>query len=94
MPTTYALMQNRPNPFGARTAIRFDLPGPARVKLAVFDVEGRVVRTLTEGLWQAGRHSVAWNGKDEAGKHVSPGLYFVLMQAAEFSDMRKMMLLR
>lgn len=94
LPTACALMQNKPNPFAARTVIRFDLPEPEAVRLTVFDVEGRAVVRLTEGIWDAGRHSVAWDGRDEAGEHVSPGLYFVRMQAAEFSDMKKIMLVR
>jgi hypothetical protein len=93
LPAAFALMQNRPNPFAARTVIRFDLPEPEAITLTVFDVEGRVVARLTEGIWKAGRHSVQWDGRDEAGRQVSPGLYFVYMKAAEFSDMKKMMLL-
>jgi hypothetical protein len=94
LPTEYALMQNLPNPFDAATSIRFDLPGASHVRLIVFDVEGRGVVKLTDGVWEAGQHSVVWGGDDSDGKPASPGLYFVRMEAPGFVDTKKMILMR
>jgi hypothetical protein len=94
MPAIYALMQNRPNPFETATAIRFDLPEANYVNLTVFDVEGRAVARLTDGVWEAGQHTVTWGGVDQSGNCVSPGVYFVRMEAGEFSAIAKMTLLR
>ncbi len=94
LPEAFALWQNTPNPFEAGTVIRFDLPEAAAVSLTVFDVNGRAVARLTDEEWRAGRHSVMWNGEDQAGNRVGPGVYFVRMDAGGFSAIRKMMLLR
>jgi hypothetical protein len=94
LPEEFALRQNRPNPFTVSTVIRFDLPEPTRVVLEVFDIEGRLVATLTDEVWGAGRHRVTWDGNDGLGNHLGPGVYFVRMRAAEFSEIGKTMLLR
>ena len=94
MPVAYALRQNRPNPFGASTAIGFDLPRQAGVTLEVIDIEGRVVRTLLDEARPAGRYSVAWDGRDASGAAAGPGVYFIRMTAGEFSQTRKAMLLK
>jgi len=93
-PVAFALRQNRPNPFGESTAIRFDLPGLTRVTLEVIDIEGRVVRTLLDGTRAAGRHSASWNGCDASGSEVGPGVYFVRMTAGDFNATKKVMLLK
>jgi hypothetical protein len=93
LPTVFALSQSQPNPFTARTSIRFDLPEPGLVSLTVYDVGGRLVRTLTDQRWTAGRHSVVWHGDDEWGSPVASGVYMILMEAGDFTDTKKMMVL-
>jgi hypothetical protein len=94
IPRAYALRQNGPNPFHAITTIAFDLPVAGRVRLDVMDVGGRVVRTLVRGAMPAGAHSVTWDGCDDAGASVGPGVYFVRMSAGDFTADSKTLLLR
>jgi hypothetical protein len=94
LPTVYALRQSKPNPFDVRTVIGFDLPEPTVVRLEVYDTQGRLVRTLTESLWSAGRHSAAWVGQNDAGQLTGPGIYFSRIQAGNFSATQKVMRLR
>jgi hypothetical protein len=85
LPTVYALKQNRPNPFESSTVIAFDLPVPCVVRLEVMNVQGRVVRVLTDEVWSAGRHSVVWTSENDAGEVAGPGVYFVRIQAGGFT---------
>ena len=93
MPTAFALRQNRPNPFSGTTEIRFELPAATPVRLEVFDAQGRVVRTLAQGSFPVGFHSVVWDQRDASGAHVRPGIYFYRIVAGAFRAQRKMMLL-
>ncbi|HEX7078397.1 MAG TPA: FlgD immunoglobulin-like domain containing protein [Candidatus Eisenbacteria bacterium] len=67
----------RPNPFNPSTAIEFSLDAPSRVSLAVHDIQGRRVRVLADGSFDAGRHTVRWDGADQAGRPCGSGVYFV-----------------
>jgi predicted outer membrane repeat protein len=93
-PATYALRQNRPNPFGERTVIAFDLPRPGEVRLEVYDARGRLVRILTDEIWPAGRHSLVWRGENESGHPSGPGAYFIRIKAGDFEDSKKIVLMR
>ncbi len=76
LPAALAFLPARPNPLGAGTALRFELPRAQRVSLHVFDLSGRRVASLTDGPREAGRHEVRWNATDASGARVSAGLYF------------------
>ena len=90
-----ALRQNTPNPFAGRTAIGFELARRERVDLRVYDVSGRLVRTLESGaVLEAGAHSLEWNGRDDAGAPVESGLYFYALHSGRTSLTRRMALLR
>jgi Tol biopolymer transport system component len=93
LPTAFALRQNRPNPFSGTTEIRFELPVEASVRLEVFDAQGRVVRTLAQGSFPVGFHSVVWDQRDAYGARVRPGVYFYRIVAGAFRAQRKMTLL-
>ncbi len=93
MPTAFALRQNRPNPFSGTTEIRFELPVPSPVRLEVFDAQGRLVRTLANGDFPVGFHSVVWDQRDAAGARVRPGIYLYRIAAGAFRHQRKMMML-
>jgi hypothetical protein len=91
LPEFFALKPNRPNPFEASTVISFDLPKPCPVRVGVVDVQGRVVKVLTDEAWPAGRHSVIWTGKNAAGEETGPGVYFVRIQAGDFTARNKIL---
>jgi hypothetical protein len=93
-PATYALRRNSPNPFTVSTSVCFDLPERSLVTIDIVDVNGRVVRSLVDGVRPADRHYVTWDGRDGTGAEMSPGIYFLRMKAGGFGATRKMMLLR
>lgn len=71
----------RPNPVSTMARLSFDLPVAQTVSLSVYDVQGHRVRTVASGRWEAGSHTVAWEGLDDAGHRVANGLYFVRFEA-------------
>ncbi len=80
IPTELALLPGRPNPFSRTTTIQFDVPrtagaSPARVRLRVYDMSGRLVRTLRDGPMEAGRFSIEWRGDDDEGRPLAAGVY-------------------
>lgn len=79
--TTVSLAAARPSPFTDRTEIRFTLPRAGEASLSVFDVSGRIVRTLTRGMRTAGTHGVSWDGRDQRGARVPAGAYMVRLEA-------------
>ncbi len=91
------LRQNRPNPFrpaGGATRISFSLQNGAEARLEVFDIAGRLVRTLAAGDHGSGEHEVVWNGRDERGHDVSSGVYFYRLRSGEQKLARRMLLIR
>jgi endonuclease I len=89
------LRQNLPNPFGARTTIGFDLARREQVTLRIYDVTGRLVRTLANGsVLESGSHRLEWNGRDEGGAQLEAGLYFCRLGAGSASETRRMVLAR
>jgi hypothetical protein len=92
-PPAFDLAQNSPNPFGPHTAIRFSLAKAASINVAVYDAEGERVATLANGSRAAGQHSVDWDGTDENGRHVSPGVYFYELRAPGAHIAKKMLLM-
>jgi hypothetical protein len=93
-PLALRLDQNLPNPFNPKTMIRFALPNTGNARLDVFDVEGRRVRVLADGNHEAGEHELTWDGRDDAGRSLSSGVYFYRLQAEELNETRKMLLLK
>ncbi len=93
-PKTFALSQNYPNPFNPTTTISIALPNDSPVKLEIFDISGRKVRTLVSGSLPAGRHEIVWDGRNAAGTSVSSGVYLYRINAGRFTQTRKMMLMR
>ncbi len=89
-----ALSQNYPNPFNPQTTIDFTLTRGERVRVSVHDAAGRLVKELTNELYGPGIWSVTWNGKDDGGKDVSSGVYFLKLKSASLEDAKKMTLVR
>jgi hypothetical protein len=94
IPTAYRLVGNTPNPFNPATAVAYNVPHESRVTIRVYDVSGRLVRTLVDGTVEPGRHEAVWNGRNDRGEPVGSGVYFCTMEAAGFSGSHKMVLLK
>ena len=91
----YRLYSAVPNPFNPRTAIAFDVPSPGgRVRLAIHDVRGRLVKTLVDSEALPGHRVMAWDGTDEAGRGVSSGIFILSLEAGGERMTQKLALLR
>jgi hypothetical protein len=94
VPESYALYQNYPNPFNPETTIRYALPREEKVTLQIFNIRGQMVKTLIDEPVKAGYHSLVWNGRNEAGRAVASGIYFVQLQAGAYQQTRKLALIK
>ena len=95
VPMEFALKQNYPNPFNPSTLIRYQLPEQTNVTISIYDLMGRSVRTLIPGESQkAGYRQVLWNATNDLGQPVSAGMYIYTIQAGEFRQTKKMVLLK
>jgi hypothetical protein len=94
IPEVFVLHQNYPNPFNPITTLRYDLPEQATVNIIIYDIMGREVRTLVNTTQDADFKSVIWNATNDYGKPVSAGVYLYQIQAGEFVQTRKMVLLK
>lgn len=94
LPITFSLGQNYPNPFNPVTTLQYDLPENSFVNITIYDLLGREVRTLVKQSQEAGFKTVLWNATNDNGKPVSAGVYLYQIQAGEFIQTRKMILLR
>ncbi|MDZ7370762.1 MAG: GEVED domain-containing protein, partial [candidate division KSB1 bacterium] len=94
IPKDYALRQNYPNPFNPATTIPFELPEAAVVKIAVYDMSGKQVKVLVDGIMEAGTHAVVWNAVDDNNSPVPSGMYIVRFSANGHQSSRKMLLVR
>jgi hypothetical protein len=93
-PSAYALAQNFPNPFNPSTTIRFDMREKGFMTLKIYNVAGQLVRSLVEGVKDAGSYNVAWDGMNDRGGAVASGIYFYKMETKDFSQTKKMVMLR
>ncbi len=94
-PVALKLYPAMPNPFNPLTQIRFDLPVPALVDLGIYDISGRLVRQLMAGIaHEAGHHTLRWDGRDDKGRTVAAGVYFLRLDANEMTKMGKVVLVR
>jgi len=96
LPKAFSLSQNTPNPFNPSTTINYSVPEGASVivSLKVYDIRGRLVRTLADGSREPGTHTVLWDGTDESGQQASSGIYIYRLRAGDFVQTRKMVLLK
>ncbi len=94
LPESFSLLQNYPNPFNPATAIPYLLPKEAEVIIRIYDVNGRLVQTMNEGLKPAGWHTTSWNGLNANGEAAPSAFYFYRMETEGFSQTRKMLLVR
>jgi len=94
IPLENSLSQNHPNPFNPSTTIRFAIKEDGHVRLNIYDVSGRIVKTLVDEPRKADFYSVFWNGLDDDGAPVASGVYFCKLVAGTFVETRKMVLVR
>jgi subtilisin-like proprotein convertase family protein len=94
IPERHFLERSSPNPFTTLTGIRFGLPAEEEVRLAVYNVRGRRVATLASGRYEAGIHSVSWDGSDSSGNRVASGIYFCRFTAGDFRATRRIVYMR
>ena len=96
LPRTFALEQNFPNPFNPATTITYTVPvgNKERVTLKVYSLRGQLIRTLVDIPKPAGSYTIFWDGADETGRPVPSGVYLYRMQAGDFLQLRKMVLLK
>jgi flagellar hook assembly protein FlgD len=88
------LRQNVPNPFNPTTRITFTLATPGHTTLRIYDVKGRLVRTLIDGPLDATVHTATWDGLDRSGRRAATGVYFYEVVSGDFRSTRKMSLLK
>jgi hypothetical protein len=94
LPHAFNLYNNYPNPFNPVTTLRYDLPEDALVNITIYDIMGRIVRTLINSQQNAGFKSIQWNATNDAGSPLSAGLYLYKIQADNLVETRKMVLLK
>ena len=93
-PEQIMIYQNYPNPFNPTTTLRYDLPEDANVNIIIYDMMGRQVKTLINGLQTPGYKTVQWDATNDKNRPVSAGLYLYTIQAGEFRQTKKMVLLK
>ena len=94
IPEVFTLHHNYPNPFNPTTTLRYDLPEDAMVNITIYDMMGHVVKTMVNSQQNAGFKSIQWNATNDKGQPVSAGLYLYTIQAGEFRQTKKMVLLK
>lgn len=94
LPRQFAVHGAHPNPFNPMTEISYDLPRTAQVEVAVFDVAGRLITRLVDGVQEAGRKTVRWRGQDDAGRPVATGVYFCRVRSGGETGLTKMLLIK
>jgi hypothetical protein len=93
LPTKYLMSQNYPNPFNATTQVRFALPEDGRVSLIIYNLAGQMVKTFDEFM-TVGYRTITWDGTNGNGQKVASGVYFYRLSVGEFSEVKKMTLLK
>ena len=94
VPDVYALHQNYPNPFNPTTQIRYDLPEESYVNINIYDLMGRKIKSLINTHQDPGYRIIQWNATNDLGQAVSAGMYIYTIQAGQFRQTRKMVLLK
>jgi len=94
LPDNFFLFNNYPNPFNPSTIISYNLPIDSHVNIAIFDVLGRKVKTLTDQYMKVGKHLIQWNGVNDQGKLVAGGVYIYKIQSGDYKESKKMILVK
>ncbi|MEZ5359642.1 MAG: right-handed parallel beta-helix repeat-containing protein [Candidatus Zixiibacteriota bacterium] len=94
LPTEFSIEQNSPNPFNPSTTIKYNLPEASYIIIDIFNVLGERVKTLLNSYEEAGEHSIVWDGTDSGNQRVSSGIYFYRIEAGQFTQTKKMVLIK
>lgn len=94
IPNAYALHQNHPNPFNPSTTMQFDMPEAGHVTLKIYNSVGQLVRTLVSGDYKAGAHKVVWDARNDSGVQMASGVYLAIFTAADFREVRRVLLMK
>jgi len=92
--STFFLDDAYPNPFSDFTTVRFTIPDEYRVLLSAYDLTGRRIAVLTDGLFNAGTTTVSWNGMTDYGRKVPAGTYLLRMESGDFASTKRIVVLR
>ena len=90
--TDYVLLPNYPNPFNPSTHIRYGIPESGQVKIQIYDISGRLIKTLVDDVVESGFHWIEWNGRDKKNVKVSSGIYWCTMEAENHRSSVKLLL--
>jgi hypothetical protein len=93
-PLNFALYQNYPNPFNPTTLINFDLPKASKVSIEIYNLRGQKVRTLVDGLMDAGSHSFQFDATDDMGNKLPTGIYLYMFRTIEFQKIKKLTIMK
>ncbi len=94
IPTEYSLKQNYPNPFNPVTHIEFAIPAESKISISIYDILGRKIIELENGIYTPGTYMSTWNGRNAFGNQVATGVYFYELKAENFSQVKKMILIK
>ncbi|MGB2696781.1 MAG: T9SS type A sorting domain-containing protein, partial [Candidatus Zixiibacteriota bacterium] len=94
LPEKFVLYQNYPNPFNPSTKIEFSMSEGAQVRLGIYDITGRRVKKLLDEALPSGHWSIVWNGEDDKGMEVASGVYFYRLKTYQYTQTRKMVIVR
>ncbi len=93
-PLAFRMFPASPNPFMSRTLIAFELPRAAVTRVALYDAAGRLVRVIADGPLSAGKHTQAWDRRDQSGRPVAQGVYFLRLDAGRDRSRQKLVVIR
>ncbi len=91
---SFNLLDNYPNPFNGVTLIRYSIAQPGFVRLSVYDILGKLVTDLVQGVQQSGAHQIQWDGRDRLGHAVSSGVYIYVLDTGQQVSLKKMTMLK
>ena len=94
LPESPIAYQNFPNPFNSSTTIEFDLSERSRVDLKIYDIRGRLVKNLVSKEFPAGLNQLLWNGKNDAGRNITSGIYFYKFTSGPTVSIRQMTIIK
>jgi hypothetical protein len=94
MNLSFKLFQNSPNPFNSTTTIRFACPHAGKLQIQIYDISGCLVKTLVNGYFSVGGHSVVWNYDDTMGNAISTGVYFYKITYGDITETKKMLIIK
>ena len=94
IPADSFVMKSYPNPFNPVTNIFFDLPESGRVSVSIYNMKGQLVKTLSDEIYESGKHNLIWNGEDQNGKSCASGVYFIQLSSKMWTAANKIILIK